>query len=184
MYFLTKIFQGVKTTLAALCLFVSSGIIVFGIITVTGGTLAGWAAIVGGVLCLIPSAFAVFESTKLLNDIRKEIDNFKSQIKVFEEQNAVFHTENDRLKTNVDDLEETKATKNLDARADIMHLFRGNATGSDTVAFKDTSYGLYNAVVEWADYHKKGTKAGARWLGVNSGLKEKAFDLAMQLATA
>ncbi len=80
--------------------------------------------------------------------------------------------------------EETKATKVLDARADIMHLFRGQATGADTVAFKDTTYGLYNAVVEWADYHKKGTKAGARWLGVNSNLKEKAFELAMQLATA
>jgi phage/plasmid-like protein (TIGR03299 family) len=81
------------------------------------------------------------------------------------------------------ELEETKATKALDARADIMHLFRGNATGADTKAFKDTTYGLYNAVVEWADYHKKGTKAGARWLGVNSNLKEKAFDLAMDLAT-
>jgi len=82
------------------------------------------------------------------------------------------------------EVEETKAIKTLDARADIMHLFRGNAAGADTVAFKDTTYGLYNAVVEWADYHKKGTKAGARWLGVNAGLKEKAFDLAMQLATA
>jgi hypothetical protein len=80
--------------------------------------------------------------------------------------------------------EESKAVKTLDNRADIMHLFRGQATGADTVAFKDTTYGLYNAVVEWADYHKKGTKAGARWLGVNSNLKEKAFELAMQLATA
>jgi len=78
---------------------------------------------------------------------------------------------------------ETKAVQVMDARTDIHALFRGQATGADTAAFKDTAYGLYNAVVEWADYHKKGTQASARWIGVNGDLKEQAFDLALALAT-
>jgi len=79
--------------------------------------------------------------------------------------------------------EETAAVRTMEARTDIEALFRGEATGANTAAFKDTAYGLYNAVVEWADYHKKGTKAGARWVGVNGTLKEKAFDLALTMAS-
>lgn len=80
--------------------------------------------------------------------------------------------------------EESAAIKTLDARSDIMDMFRGGkATGSDTKAFHNTAYGLYNSVVEYLDYHKKGTTASARWVGANAKVKEQAFDLAMQLAT-
>lgn len=108
MYFLSKIFQGLKTTLCALGLLSSSAIIIYGAVTVSGGTILGWVAIGCGIACFIPSCFGVFESTKLLNDIRKEIENFKQQIKIFGEENEKFKLENAEFKQNVESLEKTK----------------------------------------------------------------------------
>ena len=71
-----------------------------------------------------------------------------------------------------------------DARVSVRMLFEGMATGSDTEAFKGTAYGAYNSVVEYMDYNRKGTRTAARWVGPNGDIKARAFDLAMDLATA
>ena len=108
MYFLSNLFQGIKKTLCALGLLSSSGIIIYGAVTVAGGTVLGWVAIGCGIACFIPSCFGVFESTKLLNDIKKEVENFKQQIKIFGDENEKFKLENETFKQNVESLEKTK----------------------------------------------------------------------------
>jgi hypothetical protein len=64
----------------------------------------------------------------------------------------------------------------------VLTLFDGAAKGADTPAFAGTMFGVYNSVVEYADYHKKGSSAA--W-GLSDGakLKEKAFRLATDLVT-
>ena len=108
MYFLSNAFRGFKSTLSFLGLLSSGGVIGYGGYTVAGGTGLGWVAVAMGILCMIPSLFGVFESTKLLNDIQKEIGNLKTQITAFEEENVKFQTQNEQLKENVYSLEEAK----------------------------------------------------------------------------
>jgi phage/plasmid-like protein (TIGR03299 family) len=87
---------------------------------------------------------------------------------------------------------ETAAVDNSDARIKaqgtqdtITALFGGEAIGAETEAFDGTLYGLYNSVVEYVDYHTKGTTATAGWgFGSGAKLKEKAFDLAQELVKA
>jgi chromosome segregation ATPase len=115
MYFLTRIFQGIKTGLGILGLVASAGVIVFGVVTVVGGSALGYVAIACGVCVFIPSGFMLVDSQKILNDIKIEFDKFKKQLKQFEEQVKEFKTEtekfkneNEQLHTNVVELEETK----------------------------------------------------------------------------
>ena len=70
------------------------------------------------------------------------------------------------------------------SRVDVGMLYEGMATGADTEAFKGSYYGLYNSVVEYLDYNRKRTRQDARWVGPNGTLKEKAFDVALELANA
>ena len=70
------------------------------------------------------------------------------------------------------------------SRVDVGMLYEGMATGADTPAFKGSYYGLYNSVVEYLDYNRKRTRKEARWVGPNGTLKEKAFDVALELAHA
>ena len=67
------------------------------------------------------------------------------------------------------------------SRVDVGMLYEGMATGY-TEAFKGSYYGLYNSVVEYLDYNRKRTRQEARWVGPNGTLKEKAFDVAMDMA--
>jgi phage/plasmid-like protein (TIGR03299 family) len=73
-------------------------------------------------------------------------------------------------------------TRTQDARTDVGMLYEGMATGADAEAFKGSYYGLYNSVVEYLDYNRKRTRKEARWVGPNGSLKEKAFDLALEMA--
>lgn len=68
-----------------------------------------------------------------------------------------------------------------DNRYQVARLFNGDATGFDTKAFKGTYFGLYNSVVEHLDYGSKAKQTV--FTGAAAGVKEKAFDLAMQMAT-
>lgn len=72
-----------------------------------------------------------------------------------------------------------KAVKTQDT---IKALFAGEAVGSNTKAFDGTLFGLYNSVVEYADYHAKGGSAGAWGFGTGAKFKEKAFNLALDYA--
>jgi phage/plasmid-like protein (TIGR03299 family) len=72
--------------------------------------------------------------------------------------------------------------KAQEARVDVGMLYEGQATGGDSEAFKGTYYGLYNSVVEYLDYNRKGLRASARWVGPNGTVKERAFDIAMDMA--
>jgi hypothetical protein len=80
-------------------------------------------------------------------------------------------------------LEDLEAeVKVQDTRTSVGMLYEGQATGSDTEAFKGTYYGLYNSVVEYLDYNQKRSRAAARWVGPNGTIKEHAFATAMDMA--
>lgn len=82
-------------------------------------------------------------------------------------------------------LEDLEAeVKAQDTRTSVGMLYEGQATGSDTEAFKGSYYGLYNSVVEYLDYNQKRSRAAARWVGPNGTIKEHAFDTAMDMASA
>lgn len=73
--------------------------------------------------------------------------------------------------------------KTQDSRSSVGMLYEGQATGY-TEAFKGTYYGLYNSVVEYLDYNQKRSRASARWVGPNGTIKERAFDVALDMAHA
>ncbi len=72
--------------------------------------------------------------------------------------------------------------KQTEARNDVVALFEGEAIGAETKAFKGTLYGLYQSVVEYCDYHKKGATRTGRFVGANAKLKGLAYDLLAKIA--
>tara|TARA_R110000772_G_scaffold267971_3_gene393558 strand:+ start:3630 stop:4544 length:915 start_codon:yes stop_codon:yes gene_type:complete len=74
--------------------------------------------------------------------------------------------------------------KAQESRVSVGMLYEGQATGANTEAFKGTYYGLYNSVVEYLDYNQKRSRASARWVGPNGTIKERAFDVALDMAHA
>ena len=92
---LSNFFKWIKMSVAGIGGVTGTYILINGIIT-GGATL-----IAGGVIYILLSSFAMFDSTKILQDIKKQIDILEDNIEHFKD-------ENDRLSRNVTELEETK----------------------------------------------------------------------------
>lgn len=95
MYFISRIFQGLKVTIATAGLIGASLVLGYGIVA------AKTVYIVGGSLCLIQSGILFFDSSKVLLDIKKQIGRLKNCIEEF-------RTENIQLQHNVHQLEIAK----------------------------------------------------------------------------
>lgn len=66
-----------------------------------------------------------------------------------------------------------------------MNIFESSVGGQDSNSCKGTVYGLYNAVTFFTDnvteYKNPNSKANSIWFGKASNIREKAFNMAMQL---
>jgi len=96
MYFLSKCFRFAKASLAVIGTLMSTGVIVYGVVT-SGGAIY----IVGGGFYLATSLFLGFDSSKVLADIRKQIDILKTDLDLFD-------SENRQLCQNIDHLKQVK----------------------------------------------------------------------------
>lgn len=169
MYFISRAFQGIKSVICGLALLGSGGMIIYGAVIGVGGAVFGWVTMGVGIVCFIPAAFGVFESTKLLNDIRKEVENFKKQITAFEEQNAVYKQENGKLQENVNSLEHIK-TEIMDENKKLSDLAERQTA---TVQQMDELKSQYEIEVEkFKSQSVKFTQQNQILIGENQELKE------------
>lgn len=84
-----------------------------------------------------------------------------------------------------DESEEEAYSKVVGVHDTVKALFDGEARGAYTRAFDGTLFGMYNSVVEYADYHTKSRAAAGSWgFGAGAKLKERAFDVAMSYANS
>lgn len=63
----------------------------------------------------------------------------------------------------------------------VNELFEGKAVGSDLRSARGTSWGLWNAVVEYEDYSKSRRKASSALFGAGADRKQIAFDSLLAL---
>lgn len=90
----------------------------------------------------------------------------------------------DNLTTNPEDpnfwKHEGIALAITEKRESVLELFEGKGKGSDSVAFKNTAFGLYNSVVEYVDYFSR-HKPSSIVFGGGASLKQKACEQALAL---
>jgi phage/plasmid-like protein (TIGR03299 family) len=77
----------------------------------------------------------------------------------------------------------------IQAHIDKIFELIETGKGTDIAGVKGTAYGVYNAAVEWADFHKPIKKAGSElearvhsmWFGTAARFKQRAFEQAVSL---
>lgn len=87
------------------------------------------------------------------------------------------------------DGEELERKTVLESRLEIVRLFEGEGLGLDEPGIRRTGWALYNAAVEFVDWHRKRQRKDPElraqnilW-GPGADLKRRAFDLAIALAS-
>lgn len=81
MFWLSSIYRVIKMIVAGIGLVAGGGTLIYGIV-VSAPVFA-----VGGGLYFVTSLFLVFDSSKVLHDIKKAVDDLKTQITTFQEEN-------------------------------------------------------------------------------------------------
>lgn len=79
---------------------------------------------------------------------------------------------------------EKSAQKMLEHQGNVFNLWQGTGTGMDMESCAGTSYGLYNAIVEYEDHTKAHRRASSAVFGAGADRKMLAHSTLMQLATA
>jgi hypothetical protein len=87
----------------------------------------------------------------------------------------------------------TWANRARNTRDELFRLFEGGK-GQDIPAIRGSLWAAFNAVTEYADHHRPtrtrnpqdaaSSRLDSAWFGSGSRLKQKAFHLALQMATA
>lgn len=77
---------------------------------------------------------------------------------------------------------EKKNKNNQEHREQVLHLFEGDGLGSDLKSAQGTSWGLWNAVVEYEDHMKSYRRASSSLFGPGAERKQVAFDSLYELA--
>lgn len=120
-YFASKFYNGFKTSVASLGTISSTAMIIYGAVTSGAGIY-----IVGGSIFLAESLFLLFDSSKVLADIKKEIDRLNTLLNVITEETS-------RLKQNVDDLTHVKT----DIVAENQELQKTIAETNKQIEYQD-----------------------------------------------
>jgi phage/plasmid-like protein (TIGR03299 family) len=71
----------------------------------------------------------------------------------------------------------------VEHRNNVLDLFEGKAVGSDLKSAQGTSWGLWNAVVEYEDHLKLRRKSSSALFGAGADRKTVAFDSLLALAS-
>lgn len=134
MYFFSKIYQWFKLSAGGV-----GG--VYGVVQLAKGIMLGSGTggillIIGGALYVILSAFVMFDGSKVLQDIKK-------QVRLLEDKIKDFQTENDRLKVNVDELEQTKKDF-IKENNKLSKLLKKGSDQIDKLEITKNSYMLEN----------------------------------------
>lgn len=91
-----------------------------------------------------------------------------------------------KMQNNLTELDDDKASSRMKNRLkDLLDLFEGGK-GTEIKGVKGTVWGAYNAVVEYSDYfgNKDNQKrANSTLFGSGAQMKERAFNLAMELVS-
>jgi chromosome segregation ATPase len=93
-YFLRSIYRIVKLIVAGVGIIIGGGILIYGAVQ----ALPIYA--VGGGLYFVTGLLLVFDSSKILNDIKREIDRMEESINIFAQENQKLATERENFAAN------------------------------------------------------------------------------------
>lgn len=86
MFYLSTVYQGIKTAVAAVGAAGSVTAIIYGV--VIGASSSGMIYIIGGSIWLAETCFIVFDSSAVTIEIRKQVDRLNTSIDDFEKENV------------------------------------------------------------------------------------------------
>ncbi len=117
-------------------------------------------------------------------------DGFMYRLKTLTERKVKSHEAMNyflRVMCQPDAQVEVQGLANERALKKVQELYDGRGRGSELTSAKGTAWGLLNAVTEFVDHERRARNQEYRldsaWFGQGSGLKQRALDAAMQLAS-
>jgi len=117
-------------------------------------------------------------------------DGFMYRLKTLTERKVKSHEAMNyflRVMCQPDAQVEGQGLANERALKKVQELYDGRGRGAELTSAKGTAWGLLNAVTEFVDHERRARNQEYRldsaWFGQGSGLKQRALDAAMQLAS-
>lgn len=102
-YYISQGFTYLKTSIGGIGLLASTSMIIYG--SLASGA---WIYLTGGAIFMALSLFTLFDSSKVISDIKREIQKLRGNINDFQVENNILKNTNGNLQKNVDDLSNVK----------------------------------------------------------------------------